>query len=71
MMYEPVQVICEKASFALIEVDTITDKRDFKKWLEEHGEDVKRKQGMWFGNNMDKRTQDKNTTVRRCGTAGF
>ena len=61
--YDRVKVIGEKASFAIINFDHYESKKEFKKWLSRHGEEVKRERWMWFGDNVDKRTWDREIAV--------
>ena len=61
--YNRVRVIGEKSSFAIIRFDQYENKQEFKKWLAEHGKEVKGEKGMWFGDNVDKKTRDKEVAV--------
>ena len=61
--YSRVKVIGEKASFAIIKFEQYESKQEFKKWLSQHGEEVRRERWMWFGDNADKRTRDKEIAV--------
>ena len=61
--YERVKVIGEKASFAIIKFDKYETKQEFKKWLSWNGKEVKQERGMWFGDNVDKRSRDREVAV--------
>ena len=61
--YNMVKVIGEKTSFAIIKFDQYEQKQEFKKWLSWHGKEVKRERGIWFGDNVDKRTWDREIAV--------
>jgi hypothetical protein len=52
--YGGVKVIGQMASFAIIRFDTPENKRQFKWWLQTHGEEVKKEKEIWFGENIDK-----------------
>ena len=63
IIYKKVKVIGERTSFAIIQFDSYENKLEFKKWLSWHGKEVKRERGMWFGDNVDKRTRDREIAV--------
>ena len=64
-----VKVIGQMASFAIIRFDTYENKQEFKRWLQTHGEEVKKERGLWFGENVDKDARARERAVGKVKRA--
>jgi hypothetical protein len=64
-----VKVIGQMASFAIIRLDAYENKKEFKRWLQTYGEEVKRERGMWFGENVDKDARARERAARKVKRA--
>ena len=67
--YERVSVIGQIASFAIVKFADFDGKRVFKEWLSQHGAEVKDATGLWFSDNADKDTRDKERAVGKMKKA--
>ena len=66
-----VNVIGQMACSAIIRFDTYENKREFKHWLQTYGQEVKRRRGMWLGDNVDKNARAREREVGKVKTALF
>ena len=57
--YNYVRVIGKMSSFSIVSFNNYQQKREFKEWLRENGAWVKEERGLWFGDNVDKETREK------------
>ena len=68
-MKKRVKVIGEMTSFAIVYFDTYDQKRAFKDWLKEYGKKINKESGVWFGENINRDSRERERAVGKVTKA--